>query len=292
MQMKMDGEEKVQAEAVILSILSVNQNGLPIEEIMQKTGDMGPKVRENAVNSLLSSGKIEMLQGRSVGSFSLRLRRGTQLTDATAEEQLVSLESKRKGIWIRDIRDKTGLSMQFLRKILKGLEQRKLVRAIKSVGNTKKCYILHSVDPDDSLTGGTFYSDQQLDSQFVDTLVEICISMIENKRKSAENTKDILLCRELSFVTSAEVAQFISEKKISKVHLSVANCERILSIAVLDGLLEQRADGSYRALDQATRVCAIAHVPCVHCSVYNDCKAGYAVSPENCELLADWLEMF
>lgn len=87
----MDGEEKVQAEAVILSILSVNQNGLPIEEIMQKTGDMGPKVRENAVNSLLSSGKIEMLQGRSVGSFSLRLRRGTQLTDATAEEQLVSL---------------------------------------------------------------------------------------------------------------------------------------------------------------------------------------------------------
>jgi hypothetical protein len=35
------------------------------------------------------------------------------------------------------------------------------------------------VDADEQLTGGTFYSDQQFDSQFVQTLVQVCVSMLQ-----------------------------------------------------------------------------------------------------------------
>lgn len=47
--------------------------------------------------------------------------------------QIYSLieESSKKGIWIRDIRDRTGLSQTQMRKVLKVLEQRKLVKSIK-----------------------------------------------------------------------------------------------------------------------------------------------------------------
>lgn len=47
--------------------------------------------------------------------------------------QIYSLieESGKKGIWIRDIRDRTGLSQTQMRKVLKVLEQRKLVKSIK-----------------------------------------------------------------------------------------------------------------------------------------------------------------
>lgn len=50
---------------------------------------------------------------------------------------------------------------------------------LQAVGTTKKCYMLYDVVADESLTGGTFYSDQQLDSQFVETLAHICVAMLQ-----------------------------------------------------------------------------------------------------------------
>lgn len=56
-----------------------------------------------------------------------------------------------------------------------------IMRAVQAVGTTKKCYMLYNVEADESLTGGTFYSDQQLDSQFVETLAHICVAMLQVK---------------------------------------------------------------------------------------------------------------
>lgn len=39
--------------------------------------------------------------------------------------------------------------------------------------------MLFEIEADESLTGGTFYSDQQLDSQFVETLVHVCVAMLQ-----------------------------------------------------------------------------------------------------------------
>lgn len=85
----------------------------------------------------------------------------------------------KSGIWIRDIREQSGLTEPIIRRVLKGLEQKKLVKAIKAVGTQKKSYILFNVDADENLTGGTFYSDQQFDSQFVQTLVQFCVRMLQ-----------------------------------------------------------------------------------------------------------------
>jgi DNA-directed RNA polymerase III subunit RPC6 len=72
------------------------------------------------------------------------------------------------GIWIRDIRTRSCLHETQLKKVLKSLEQQKLVKALKAVGTTnKKTYILFNLEGDEALTGGTFYSDQQFDSHFV-----------------------------------------------------------------------------------------------------------------------------
>lgn len=43
-----------------------------------------------------------------------------------------------KGIWIRDMRAQSGLSMAQLNKILKTLENRKLVKSIKALGVQRK----------------------------------------------------------------------------------------------------------------------------------------------------------
>lgn len=56
--------------------------------------------------------------------------------DADNEEKVVYgivEEGGNKGIWIRDIRMKSNLNMIQLNKILKNLETKKLIKAVKSV---------------------------------------------------------------------------------------------------------------------------------------------------------------
>ncbi|CAG9538017.1 unnamed protein product [Cercopithifilaria johnstoni] len=288
-------EDASASQADVLAVLASNEDGLNSEDLMKQTAGMDVKARGEAVNALLSSGKVEMLPGHTPGAFILRLRKGTQIADATREEQLIySLieESGKKGIWIRDIRDRTGLSQTQMRKVLKVLEQRKLVKSIKAVGTIKKCYMLYDIVADESLTGGTFYSDQQLDSQFVETLAHICVAMLQSKRKFSEDNhkNDPAAAREFSFVRSTEVAQFIREKGVCRVQLNIADIESILSVSLLDGFIERRADGMYRALTAKTTRCAPSYCPCIHCPIESDCKPGHIISPQNCEYFTSWLD--
>jgi len=41
--------------------------------------------------------------------------------------------------------------------------------------------MLYDVQPDRSVTGGSWYTDQDFDSQFVDTLVMMCHRFLEQK---------------------------------------------------------------------------------------------------------------
>lgn len=79
------------SETDVLAVLASNEDGLNSEDLMKQTAGMDVKARGEAVNALLSSGKIEMLPGHTPGAFVLRLRKGTQIAGATHEEQLVSI---------------------------------------------------------------------------------------------------------------------------------------------------------------------------------------------------------
>lgn len=85
----------------------------------------------------------------------------------------------KSGIWVRDLREQSGLTEPIIRRVLKGFEQRKLVKSIKAVGTQKKSYILYNIEADESVTGGTFYSNQQFDSQFVQALIDFCVNALK-----------------------------------------------------------------------------------------------------------------
>ena len=70
-------------------------------------------------------------------------------------------EAGNKGTWIRDIRVKSNLAQAQLTKVLKSLRQRKLIKEVKCVNSTRKIfYMLSNLEPDRSVTGGAWYSDQ------------------------------------------------------------------------------------------------------------------------------------
>ncbi|KAL3092914.1 hypothetical protein niasHT_016721 [Heterodera trifolii] len=285
------------------------EEGLSNARLLQAVGDdsadgtdASSSVTEQlgaAINRLLAQGTIEMLRetvptgegAGGAGGFILRLKRGSQLNNASPEEQLVFSiieESQRMGVWIRDIRERSGLNEVQLRRVLKALEQRKLVRSIKAAGTTKKTYILSGLEADDTLTGGTFYSDQQLDSEFVQTLLHVCVNWLLQRRRAAEEKHpgDPYAQREASFVESDEVARYIHEKGLCRIQLGVADVESVLDIAVLDGKIEKRLNHTYRAIrKQQLHPSPLASVPCLQCPVSAECTpgTGHLISPENCE---------
>ena len=92
------------------------------------------------------------------------------------EERLVYQiieDSGNTGIWIRDIRMKSNLPISTIHKSIKALENKKLIKSVKSVRAPKKpLYMLYDIQPNESVTGGAWYSDQEFETEFVD--VHMC----------------------------------------------------------------------------------------------------------------------
>lgn len=91
-------------------------------------------------------------------------------------------DSGNRGIWIRDIRIRSNLPNTQISKILKTLESKKLIKSVKSVQASKRrVYMLYDLTPDESLTGGAWYSDQDFESEFVDVLNQKCLHFLQQK---------------------------------------------------------------------------------------------------------------
>ena len=90
--------------------------------------------------------------------------------------------SKNKGIWIKDIKSKSGLHTQLVNSNIKSLEKKLFIKAVKSVKTpTKKVYMLYDLEPSVELTGGAWYTDQELDVEFIDQLASQLYRFISSK---------------------------------------------------------------------------------------------------------------
>lgn len=211
-----------------------------------------------------------------------------------------------KGIWSRDIRYKSNLPLTEINKILKNLESKKLIKAVKSVAaSKKKVYMLYNLQPDRSVTGGAWYSDQDFESEFVEVLNQQCFKFLQSKAETARESKqNPMIQRNSSFASSHEVWKYICELGISKVELSMEDIETILNTLIYDGKVEMTiiaakegtvgsVDGHmklYRAVSPIIPPTGLVRSPCGLCPVFDDCHEGGEISPSNCIYMTEWLE--
>ncbi|KAF8365973.1 hypothetical protein PRIPAC_83802 [Pristionchus pacificus] len=278
-------------EDAMVALLQIEVDGIEVNELGGKL-ECSPQEGQECLNRLLAAHKVELIQVD--GALRVKMKKEEHAGLSNEERVLLTLvdEGSNKGIWIKNLRDNSGLSQIQIRKALKTLETKKLIKAVKGVGTTKKCYMPYDAVEDVSITGGTFYSDRQLDSELVQTLLSVCVAMLTNRRKQAvdRNPTDLLLQKQASFATAGEVATFIRDRKILHVPISDDDIERILEVAVLDGLIERRSDGAVRVIDQSIiRSSPLVSVPCALCPVAIDCAAGKEINPCDCKYLTDWL---
>ncbi|XP_047474487.1 DNA-directed RNA polymerase III subunit RPC6-like [Penaeus chinensis] len=257
------------------------------------------------INKLLATSRIDMLKkDDDVLVFKLRdpgsLHR---VKGAEPEEQVVYKiieESGTQGIWAREIRAKSNLHLNTVDKVLRKLESKKLIKSFNSVSAPKKkTYLLYNLEPDRSLTGGAWYSDQHFDSEFVDILNQQCWRFLEQRAVRARQVAGgPIAVRNASYVASKEVLKHISELGITKVQLSIEDIETILETLVFDGKVERSvasegAEGVklYRAVTGLLPTPTLMCIPCGVCPLIKECDDVGNVTPIKCRYMKEWLDL-
>lgn len=305
-----NGDEVDEIQTKIIQLCGEYPKGINDAVIQNEIPDLDVKHRATALNNLLLSGRIDIFKQGATLLYKLKDKSLVDgLKNADNQEKVIYqiiAAAGNKGIWVRDIRFKSNLLLAQVNKILKNLEGKKLVKSVKSVAAAKKkVYMLYDLEPDRSVTGGSWYSDQDFESEFVQVLHQQCLKFLKQKISIAlkMHPNDPAALKNGSFVSSREMWNFINELGISKVKLSVEDIEMILETLIYDGKVEKSviacaettsASGQmniYRSVEPLVAVSPVMHTPCGICPVFNSCHPGGAISPQTCIYMKDWLDI-
>lgn len=171
----------------ILEFCRDNADGITNEMFRSELGLTDVKLQSRLINKLLADEKITIHQKGNALLY--KLNKAAKSKNDEEKIVLSIIENAgNKGIWTKDIRYKSNIPAIYLNKILKQMESKKLIKTVKSVNaSKKKLYMLFDVEPDTSVTGGTWYSNQDFEVEFVDVLNEQCFRFL-NERVGFEIT--------------------------------------------------------------------------------------------------------
>lgn len=128
---------------LIISHAHGKTGGLSNDDLISLLPAISAEQRVGAINKLLQHGLLEVLTKNNSLLYRLKdpSKKAAIPKGADNEEKIVYSiieEGGNTGIWIRDIRVKSNLIMTQLTKILKNLENKKLIKAVKSVNVSRK----------------------------------------------------------------------------------------------------------------------------------------------------------
>ncbi|XP_072982256.1 uncharacterized protein [Typha latifolia] len=194
------------------------------------------------------------------------------------------------GILIADIRKETNLPSAIVRKALKSLQSKNLVKDVVNVHNKiQKIYMAVEFEPSREITGGTWYSDGNLNMDFISDVRNKCLAQITKLR-----------------VTTIEgIWKGIQRSEGSKMEISLQQIVEIVQALVLDKEVDEVKSsgvGEFAAVPvgkicykkserAASNVGALAMLPCGVCPRISECTPDGVISPKTCVYYNKWLQL-
>ncbi|KAI5180237.1 DNA-directed RNA polymerase III subunit RPC6 [Nematocida sp. AWRm80] len=211
----------------ILSFISEKDSGVSTQEIQQEFKELSLQEIANELNRLHKESLVDVFKTKT-GIFYRKNSESNMFTDG--EEKIIFLlvkEAGSEGIWIKDIKTRSGLHQNLVTKILKTLEQRMIIKSVKSIKQNRKVYMLYDAVPAADLGDGPWFTqDAELDIGFVDALKTVIYEWLLSERPPTG------LPLYESLQNTHEVYEFICRSGISSVALTVEDVKRILDILV------------------------------------------------------------
>lgn len=222
------GVNKIELQTHLVQKLQEHEGGLSDEELQNIFGDRYGQELVEILNHLLNLNRLQLLKKGDVLIYKL-IREETAIKfEGLAPEQMlvyqVCEKAGNRGIWTRDIKMVTNIPQHTLTKTLKVLEQRNLIKSVRSVvSKSKKLYMLYDIVPAKEITGGPWYTDQEFDSEFVDNLRDYIVRIVKR----------------FHYADLHEVNQEVTSSGVIGVQLSLDELETVLKTLVYDRYLEE-----------------------------------------------------
>ncbi|KAF3850402.1 hypothetical protein F7725_012174 [Dissostichus mawsoni] len=275
---KKEGMDLAEVESRIKALCQQFPHGITDAVIQNDMPHLDPQQRALAITScshwsvpsLCPGGQLDLLRNSSGLLYRMKDGQGaSKMKGSDNQEKLVyqviedagnkgeafilkSIPLLRYRIWSRDIRFKSNLPL--------------------TEASKKKVYMLYNIQPDRSVTGGAWYSDQDFESEFVEA-------------EAAKDSKQSpMIQRNSSLATSHEVWKYICELGISKVELTVIAAKEG-TVGSVDGQMKL-----YRGVNAVLLPTGMVRTPCGLCPVFDDCQEGGEISPSNCIYMTEWLD--
>lgn len=225
-------------------------------------------------------------------------------------------ESGRDGIWTKVLHGRTNLHHNVISRCLKSLEAQRYIKQVKSVKNpTRKIYMLASIEPSVEMSGGPWFTDSEIDTEFIDNLLNVIwrytvsLSFPSAFKNISGKPQETFPASYRGYPTVSKIHNFVADSGITNVELSVVDIRSLCEVLVYDGRLERVDHGyAYKATwqsvvaggggpelesdneEEGLSLDAFSETPCGRCPVIEFCGNNSRVNPAECIYLDEWLD--
>ncbi|CAN3502788.1 DNA-directed RNA polymerase III subunit RPC6 [Diutina catenulata] len=214
---------------------------------------------------LVDSKLVKLIkQGDDLKMQVVSVTEATKISNMSGDEAMVYQHieaSGREGIWTKTLKIKTNLNAIVVNRCLKVLENQRYIKSVKSVKHpTRKIYMLYNLQPSTDVTGGPWFTDSELDTEFIDSLLSLIWRFIASKTFPVAFQKpsgDVNLFQTSSnqWVALDSVMEFITVNQVTNIDLTKSDIRDLCDVLVFDDKLEQvkNHEDAFRATWQSVR---------------------------------------
>ncbi|OAV95302.1 hypothetical protein PTTG_03649 [Puccinia triticina 1-1 BBBD Race 1] len=253
---------------LFIKCLKADQRTLSHEELQNAMPKLDVVEKMSVANNLIARG---MLQLKRVHDelFYVAVDKSQQKVNSnmSTDEKLVYdniSNAGNTGIWTKTLKMRTNIHQTNLTKCIKALENKNLIKAVKSVKfPTRKIYILSELQPSVEHSGGPWYTDNELDTEFIGVLLQSIHKCLQDRSYPVQNSSNvddtpISLLYPVSHTpflptTVHDVLAYLKQSQIIQegTDLNTEHILALLDVLLYDGVVERITVGTAKCEGQA-----------------------------------------
>ncbi|ODV87768.1 hypothetical protein CANARDRAFT_189290, partial [[Candida] arabinofermentans NRRL YB-2248] len=255
-----------QAREMHRMMLQEHQTSYSQEELIDMTSIKEIPELMKYIQELLNSGLIRILENKErktlfqpISEYEAKKVKGMSNDEAMVYSYIEA--ANREGIWTKTIKAKTNLHQNVVARCLKSLESQSYIKSVKSVKYPqRKIYMLYHLSPSIEVTGGPWFTDSELDTDFIDSLLIVIWRFIAsksypkcfNKNGLTNNLKQYSysIDNNLNLPNLDDLSDFISKSGVTPVELSLSDIRSLCDVLIFDEKLD-KVDELYKATWQS-----------------------------------------
>ncbi|KAM0029708.1 putative RNA polymerase Rpc34, winged helix-like DNA-binding domain superfamily [Helianthus debilis subsp. tardiflorus] len=213
---------------------------------------------------------------------------------AESDQQVVLNFIKSKGedaTTKRNIQEETKVPTQIVTKCINNLLALSLIKKIPHAHFKGDYYIAAEFKASNAVSGGEWYLDGKLDTQFINELKNACLHIVKSlKVATAEGVHEVFKKRRLTNVecTSQQISEILGSMVLENFIIEVKSSGHGEYHSIPVGNVCYRCPVGN--LEQGPDRGAMASIPCGVCPRIRECTPDGLISPTTCVYYTKWLD--